>query len=239
MSNDKNEGAASGKGSILKFSVSKLLVGGLFLISLQIAVPLLLAKNPQRLGAQPIQDVQPARETEPVQHPRSRGPVSAPVQVVEFSNFACPSCRAIQGDLKELLDLYGDRIFYTFRHFPKFEDSKSVYAHIAAECASEQAAFWPYYDKLFAEQPVWHSRSAQKGVFADYARELGLDLDRFEACFQDEAVFERVSNEIDQGEAMGVTHTPTFLINDRFFVGPTQFREKGIPLIKKLLEDEG
>lgn len=219
---------------------------------MQIAVPLLLARTPQRPRTPQRSDVQPIQyprsrgpvsasvqvDVQPVQHPRSRGPVGASVQVVEFSNFACSACKAVQGDLKELLDLYGDRLFYTFRHFPKFDDPQSVYAHIAAECASEQAAFWPYYDKLFAEQPVWHSRQAQKSIFTDYARELGLDLDRFEACFQDEAVFERVSHEIDQGEAMGVSHTPTFLVGDRLFVGPTQFRKKGIPFIKKLLEGE-
>ena len=202
----------------------RLLIVGILLVSVQIAIPLLLARTPQRPDVQPIQ------------HPRSRGPVSARVQVVEFSNFACPVCRTVQSDLKELLDLYGERIFYTFRHFPKFDDPQSVYAHIAAECASEQSAFWPYYDKLFAEQPVWHSRSAQKSIFTGYAKELGLDLSRFEACFRDDATFERISKEIDQGEAMGVSHTPTFLIGDHLFVGPTQFRKKGIPFIKKLLE---
>ena len=204
----------------------RLLIVGILLVFAQIAIPLLLARTPQRPDVQPVQ------------HPRSRGPVSASVRVVEFSNFACPSCRAVQGDIKELLDLYGDRLFYTFRHFPKFDDSQSVYAHIAAECASEQSAFWPYYDKLFAEQPVWHSRSAQKSIFSDYARKLGLDVGRFEACFRDDATFERIWNECGQGEAMGVTHTPTFLVGDRLFVGPTQFRGKGIPFIKKLLEGE-
>lgn len=204
----------------------QLLVIGLLLTSVQVAVPLLLTKTPQRPDVQPIQ------------HPRSRGPVSAPVQVLEFSNFACPSCKAVQGDLKKLLDLYGDRLFYTFRHFPKFDDSQSVYAHIAAECASEQSAFWPYYDKLFAEQPVWHSRLAQKSLFTDYARALGLDVDRFEACVRDEGTFKRIWDECDQGEARGVTHTPTFLVGDRLFVGPTQFRNKGIPFIKTLLEGE-
>ncbi len=204
----------------------QLLVVGLLLTSVQVAIPLLLARTPKDPDVQPIQN------------PRSLGPVSAPVQIVEFSNFACPVCRAVRDDLKELLDLHGDRIFYTFRHFPKFEDSQSVYAHIASECASEQAAFWPYYDKLFAEQPVWHSPMAEKHVFTNYARELGLDLDRFEACFQDEATFKRIWNETDQGEALGVSHTPTFLVGDRFFVGPTQFRKEGIPFIKKLLGDK-
>jgi len=215
----------------------QLLVVGLLLTSVQISIPLLLARTPQHPDVRPVQYPQHP-DVQPVQYPRSRGSASASVQIVEFSNFACPACKAVRGDLKELMDLYGDRLFYTFRHFPKFEDSQSVYAHIAAECASEQAAFWPYYDKLFAEQTVWHSRSAQKGVFADYARELGLDLDRFEACFQDEATFKRIWNETDQGEAMGVSHTPTFLVGDRFFVGRTQFRKEGIPFIKKLLGDK-
>src|SRR3989338_1950184 len=130
----------------------QLLIVGVLLTAVQVAIPLRLARTPQRPDVQPIQD------------PHSRGPASAPVQVVEFSNFACSACRAVQSDLKELLDLYGDRLLHTFRHFPKFDDPQSVYAHIAAECAAEQSAFWPYYDKLFAEQPVWHSNPAPKSL---------------------------------------------------------------------------
>lgn len=225
---------------------SKPLIVGLLLTSVQIAVPLLLARTPGHLDAQPARHVRspepPAPaiqpDEQPLEHPRSLGPADAPVQVVEYSNFACPVCRAVRGDIKKLLEQHGEHIFYSFRHFPKFSDSRSVYAHIAAECASEQGAFWRYYDKLFAEQRVWRSYPEKNKIFTNYAEELGLDVGRFEACFQDDATYERISDEIDQAEALGVTHTPTFVIGVRFFVGQSQLRRKGIPFIEKLLEDE-
>jgi len=201
----------------------KFLLVALLLTAVQVALPLLFARTFH------LDDLKA------IEHPRSKGPATAWVQMVEYSNFTCPSCRFVQEDLNALLKQYKGKIFFSFRHLAKFEEPRSIHAHMASECASEQSAFWPYHDKLFQEQAVWNSKLVRESILLEYAVELGLDMDRFKACLQDRTVFERIRDDAIQGHAAGVTHTPTFIIDGQLFVGPTQLREKGIPFLKKRL----
>jgi protein-disulfide isomerase len=112
----------------------------------------------------------------------------------------------------------GDAV-YVWRHFP-FLGAESEAASVAAECAADQGAFWPYHDALFLRQVPDHN----VGAFSDatlraIAAELGLDTARFDSCTQDGGTLDRVRAERDFGESLGVTGTPTLFINGEEFTG--------------------
>jgi len=168
---------------------------------------------------------------------RSVGPADAPIQIVEYSNFACPSCRHAQPMVKALLRKYEGRVLYTFQHFPWVNDSKSIHAHAAAQCAAAQGKFWPMHDWLFESQGVWRSPMRQGNeVFLEEAAALGLDPAAFGTCMEATETFQQIQNEWLQGQALGVVHTPTLFIQDRMFVGPEQLEAGAELWIEELLK---
>src|SRR6185312_10750016 len=106
-----------------------------------------------------------------------KGPASAPVTVVAFSDFQCPFCSRAVPTIHQLETEYGGKVKIVFKQFPlPFHDK----AHLAAEAAlaaHEQGKFWQMHDKLFANQQALDRPSLEK-----YAQELGLDMAKFRAA---------------------------------------------------------
>jgi protein-disulfide isomerase len=144
----------------------------------------------------------------------SRGPATAPVTIVEFSDFQCPYCRAASGTLKALEQRYGNKVRIVYRDFPLPNHNDAPKASEAAACAHEQGRFWQMHDKLF------EGRSGlQIAELKRYARDIGLDTVRFDACLDSgtrEAVWRQNRAE---GQRVGVSATPTFFINGRMLTG--------------------
>ena len=141
------------------------------------------------------------------------GPEHAPVTVVEYGDFECPSCKQATGTVKLMLARFDQQVRLVFRHFPL----EGVHPHAlraaeAAECAGGQGRFWPMHDLLFENQ--LHLDPAH--IF-DYARRLGLDIARFTAEMDDEVYLQRIREHQESGNASGVRATPTFFLNDRIF----------------------
>lgn len=87
-------------------------------------------------------------------------------------------------------------------------------AHEAARCAGAEGRYWPYHDRLFAEQPRF-----ERGDLIRYAEELGLDGQRFARCLDERRYAADVDADLTQARALGITGTPTFVINNRILVG--------------------
>ena len=137
-----------------------------------------------------------------------RGPSEAPL-VVEYGDYECPYCA--QADAL-LADLDVRRVF---RHFPVV--SKHPRARVlaaAAEAAGLQGAYWDFHDSLYADQ----GRLDDPHLWAR-ARDLGLDLDRFESDRRSEAVAARVDRDFRSGVRAGVTTTPTLFAGGRTIAG--------------------
>jgi protein-disulfide isomerase len=146
-------------------------------------------------------------------HPWS-GSEAANVTVVEFSDFQCPYCRAAETSVKQIKSKYGDKIKFVYMDFPLSFHDHAMDAARAASCAAGQDKFWPYHDALFADQ----SKLAAADLKAT-ALKLGLDGKKFNDCFEKGSPDATIRADLQQGQSLGVTGTPTFFINGREVVG--------------------
>jgi len=147
---------------------------------------------------------------EPVDPERDhiRGPEDAPVTVLEYGDFECPYCGQAEPVLRELLRDFGD-VRYVWRHLPLNDVHASAQqAAEGAEAAAEQGAFWEMHDLLLE-----HQDALRVPDLVGYARDLGLDADRFEDDLRTRAGAARIAEDVDSADLSGVSGTPTFFIN--------------------------
>jgi protein-disulfide isomerase len=158
--------------------------------------------------------LQPARQSVATAGAPWSGGEHAPVTVAEFSDFQCPYCRAAESSVKQIRNQYGDKIKFVYLNFPLGFHEHALDAARAASCAGQQDKFWQYHDALFADQ----SKLSAPDLKATAAK-LGLDTKKFDACFDSKQPDTTIRSQQAQGEALGVTGTPTFFINGRELVG--------------------
>ncbi|WP_255769862.1 DsbA family protein [Pseudarthrobacter sulfonivorans] len=162
-------------------------------------------------------------------------PAVEKAQLVEFLDFECPSCGSVHPVVEELKAEFGDRITFVNRHFPLSAHPNSGQAALAAEAASQQGKYQEMANRLFETQARWAGQQqSQAPLFRTYAEELGLDLGRFDAAVADQQTEERVLADITDGEALGVTGTPTFFLNGEKLKLTTKadFRQKLADAVK-------
>jgi protein-disulfide isomerase len=158
----------------------------------------------------------------------TQGPEDAPIQMIEFSDFQCPYCERAFATVKQVLNTYGDKIHFTYRHYPLANHPRARPAAEAAQCAAEQGKFWPYHDTLFGNQ----SRLSD-GDLKQHATQLGLDAAQFATCFDSRKYQAEIDVDIRAGDEAGVSGTPAFYINGRMLTGAQPFEE-----FKRIIEDE-
>lgn len=141
--------------------------------------------------------------------------------LVEYSDFQCPSCKGAH-DIFKSVEASGSadfeitkKVSFVYRHFPLYQIHSNAYASAyAAEAASIQGKFWEMTDLLFDNQSSWEkSGDPQKEYFSGYAKELGLDVDKFNKDSNSSEVKNRVGQDLREAEQMGVNSTPTFFLN--------------------------
>jgi protein-disulfide isomerase len=168
------------------------------------------AKIVVNLKPPPVQRVEVSVEGAPF-----KGPAKAPVTIVEFSDFHCPFCRQVLPTLARIEAQYGDKVKLVFRDFPiESLHPEAIKAHEAARCANEQGKFWAYHDKLFASPP-----KSTPEIFKGLAKELDLEIAKFETCFDSGKYQSAVKKDIEEGNRLGVSGTPAFFINGRLVSG--------------------
>lgn len=148
--------------------------------------------------------------------PHIRGNANARVTLEEFADFQCGSCGAYHPELKKIESEYGDRLRVIFRERPLVPTHEhALVAAQAAEAAGLQGRFWEMHDKLFENQKLWSEAKDVVPIFVDYARQIGLDSDRFMRDLSGEVVAQRIFQDGKRSHALGVTATPTFFINGK------------------------
>jgi Na+/H+ antiporter NhaA len=144
-----------------------------------------------------------------------RGPVDAPLTLVEYGDFECPFCSRMTGVVDALIERFGDDLRYVFRHLPLVDvHPNAILAAEAAEAAAAQGAFWEMYDRLFT-----YTGQLEPPDLLTHAAVLGLNVQRFSRDLGFGVHGGRVREDVTSAEASGATGTPTFFVNGRRQVG--------------------
>jgi protein-disulfide isomerase len=158
----------------------------------------------------------------------SKGPESAPVTIVEFSDYQCPFCIRAEATVKDVLAAYPDKVRVVYRDFPLPNHTLAPKASEAAQCALDQNKYWEMHDKLFAA-----NGKLEVADLKSYAREVGLDGAKFDRCLDSGEKAPVVASHRKAGEEAGVSGTPAFFVNGRLISGA-----QPLETFKQLIDQE-
>jgi protein-disulfide isomerase len=156
-----------------------------------------------------------------------KGSAEASVTLIEFSDFQCPACRAYYPLVKQLTDEFPDDLRVVYKHFPLTTVHLNAYdAAVASEAAGVQGKFWEMHDILFERQTEWESENDPAGKFAEYAKEIGLDEEKFRSDLASSELAAGVDSDVELGNSLGVNATPTFYLKGgKISVPPQSFEQ--------------
>ncbi|MFP2910294.1 DsbA family protein [Pyxidicoccus sp. 3LFB2] len=165
-------------------------------------------------GARQRPPISPTVYKVPLEGSLAAGPEDALVTVVEFSDYECPFCSRAHATVKQLQQKYGKKVRVVMKHHPLPNHPRARPAALAALAAGEQGKFWEMHDVLFS-----NARAMQDADLERYARELGLDVDRWKKDLTDSRLAERIRKDEALAAKVGATGTPAFYVNGRFING--------------------
>jgi protein-disulfide isomerase len=169
--------------------------------------------------AGPAAPGRPAEDTNtvykvPLHDSPAKGPPTAKVTIVEFSEFQCPFCTRVLPTLTQLMNDYPNQVRIVFKHNPLPFHKDAPAAAAASLAAGEQGKFWEMHDKLFANQ-----RALSRADLERYAQELGLDVNAFKASLDANKHKAQIDRDMATARQFGAFGTPTFFINGRKLAG--------------------
>ncbi len=145
--------------------------------------------------------------------------------LIEYSDLQCPACGLYFPVLKRLNDEFGEQMRFVYRHFPLTQIHKNAeLAARATEASGLQGKFWEMHDLLFMRQDEWSQGDARK-LLGDYAKELGLDLEKFLKDLDSSEVNSAVKADYNSGLILKVNTTPTFFLNGKRITNPRNYDE--------------
>lgn len=151
---------------------------------------------------------------------------SGAVTLVEFSDFQCPACGSYYAPVKQLVNDFANSIIFVYRNFPLTNLHKNAQlAAQAAEAAGLQHNFWEMHDMLFEKQAEWSESDKARDIFVGYAGTLKLDTEQFSKDIDSDAVKNKVAADVNDGNALGVSGTPTFFLNGVKLDNPASFAD--------------
>lgn len=155
------------------------------------------------------------------------GSPEAPVVVVVFSDFQCPSCAQVSPIIEQILEAYPGQVRIVYKNFPLRFHPLAAPAALAALAAGEQGRFWEFHDRLFE-----HYSELSSERIIGIARELGLDMVRFEKDRISKTIVDRLNKDIIEGRRLAVAGTPTVFING------WRLKEGASAAIRKIIDQE-
>lgn len=143
-------------------------------------------------------------------------PTDVSVTVEEYGDYQCPPCGLLHPEMKKIKAEYGPRIDFVFRNLPLPTIHKNaLIAAQAAEAARLQGRFWEMHDHLYENQNAWKDEANPRPTFAKYAQDLGLDPKRFDRDLDGPEVQQRLAQDTQRANSLGVVGTPTIFIEGR------------------------
>ncbi|MEK7606645.1 MAG: DsbA family protein [Patescibacteria group bacterium] len=144
-----------------------------------------------------------------------RGNKNAPVVMVEFSDLECPFCSRHHPTMQSIINKYGDKVAWVYKHYPLSFHPQAMPAALASECASEQGKFWEFTDAVFAEQP----RLSEPNFIKEVAQKLKLNISKFDSCVSSQKYKDKIAAQQQEGTSNGVDGTPATFINGQLVSG--------------------
>ncbi|GAA4987323.1 DsbA family protein [Actinopolymorpha pittospori] len=139
---------------------------------------------------------------------------SGQVTLVEFLDFECEACRAAHPLVEDFRKEYEGRVTFVARYFPIPSHFNAERAARAVESAAQQGKFEQMYQRMFETQSQWGEQQVPADeTFRGFAKDLGLDMTRYDKTYEDPATLMRIKKDVTDGEALGVQGTPTFFLN--------------------------
>ena len=174
------------------------------------------SQSPASQGS-PAQSQQPVVQGVPGADPAHvLGPATAPVRLEEFGDFECPPCGMFHPILEQMHEEFGDKLQITFREFPLVPTHQhALAAASAAEAAGLQGKFWEMHDLLYEHQNEWKKEFNVRPIFEGYAKQIGIDVERYKRDMNGDLVAQRIFQDGKRGHSLGVKGTPTVFINGR------------------------
>jgi protein-disulfide isomerase len=167
-------------------------------------------------GATPTPTPNPGGEAKGAEPPHVRGNPNAIVTLEEFGDFQCPSCGSYEPELKKMEAEFGDKMKVIFRELPLLPmHEHALMAAQAAEAAGVQGKFWEMHDLLYENQTKWVEQKDLVPVFADYAKQIGINPDQFMKDLSGETVAQRIFQDGKRAHSLGFKGTPSFLVNGK------------------------
>jgi protein-disulfide isomerase len=149
----------------------------------------------------------------------AQGPENAPLTLVEYGDYQCPYCGAAYPVVKEVQKALGKKLRFVFRNFPLTQAHPyALVAAEAAEAAALQGKFWPMHDIIYENQEM-----LEPEALLVWAREVGLDIEKFENAIRKGEVTKRIKEDRMSGIASGVNGTPCFFINGTRYDGAADY----------------
>ncbi len=188
-----------------------------------------------KAGPTEVQNVADTTNAGPAQG-YTLGKVDAPVKILEYADFECPGCAAFatitEPDVRTRI-IDAGLASITYYDFPLTQHRNTLAASNAAACADEQGKFWPMHDRLFQAQDEWNGEAtaSPKPFFKRYATEAGVDVSKWEGCYDARKYQKRISANLADGLRRGVASTPSFVIGNKVYRGMRSYDE-----LKKIVD---
>ncbi|MFV0389928.1 MAG: thioredoxin domain-containing protein [Pyrinomonadaceae bacterium] len=147
---------------------------------------------------------------------RFKGSATASVVVEEFADYQCGGCAGAYPVINEVVSKYGERVKFIFRNYPLIQNHQNSYnAAVAVEAAGMQGKFWEMQNIVFSNQQNWEFDQNPRPKFDEYAKTLGIDMDKYSSDSLGLAAKNRVDEDMKRGNAIGINTTPSVFINGR------------------------
>ncbi|PDW02473.1 DsbA family protein [Candidatus Viridilinea mediisalina] len=145
-----------------------------------------------------------------------KGDPDAPVTVIKYSDFQCPSCAFYYRNLGKIIErdyIETGKVHFIYHEFPLEGFQNALPAGEASRCAGEQGAYWGMHSLLMQNQDTWAPLSNARNVFSGYAGQLGINRAAFDECLSSGRHRETLLAAAQSAIAAGITGTPTFEVN--------------------------
>lgn len=196
-----------------------LIIGGVFLFSRggennteRISDSILVSSDSQKTGGIIDGVYQPASP-------------SAKVTIVEFADYQCPACAAYNPITQKLLTDFTGKVNFVYRNFPLSQHKNANISAYAAEAAGLSGKFWEMHDALYTNQAEWVDSDVAGEMFIKYAKDLGLDIDKFKTDIDSSTVKDKVSKDLNDGASAGINATPTYFVNGVKLQNPGSYED--------------